>query len=71
MSDDGDTSNENVMWRLMRYSRALEEVIFKNYHKIDSRVKIRVKSLEPTSFVLEGNLFRSAGINVVASLTAA
>jgi len=70
MSDDGDTTNENVMWRLLRYTRALEEVVFKNYQKIDSRAKLRVKNLEPTSFSLEGRLFRSAGINVTAALTA-
>lgn len=70
MADNGDTSSENVMWQLLRYTRALEEVAFKNYQKIDSRVKIRVKNLEPTSFLLDGRLFRSAGINISAALTA-
>lgn len=71
MQDGGEVADENIVWQLLRYTRALESVAFKNFDKFQSRgAKIQVESLVPTSFSLDGKLFRSAGVNISASLTA-
>lgn len=70
MPDKGSASAQNVMWQLLRYTRALEEVAFKNFDAFQGYAKLKVDSLEPTSFLLNGNMFRSAGVNVIASMTA-
>ena len=70
MPDDGDTTSQNTVWKLLRYTRALKEVAFKNFDKFQGYAKTKVDRLEPTSFNLDGNMFRSAGIQIVASLTA-
>lgn len=67
--DDGGAINENVFYKLLRYTRALEAVIHKNYDKIHSGVKVSVSNLSPTSFDLGGKTFRSAGILVTAAIS--
>lgn len=67
--DDGGPINENVFYKLLRYTRALESVIDKNYDKIRSGLKVQVNSLSPTSFDLGGKTFRSAGILVTANMS--
>ncbi len=62
--------NENVFYRLLRYQRALESVAHKNFNKIWSGVKIKVDSLTPSSFDLDGKTFRTSGILISAALTA-
>jgi len=68
--DDGGPISENVYYRLLRYTRALEAVIHKNYDKIRSGLKVQVTSLSPTSFDLGGKTFRSAGILVSTAMSA-
>lgn len=67
--DDGGPINENVFYKLLRYTRALEQVVDKNYDKIRSGLKVKVSSLSPTSFDLGGKTFRSAGILVTAHIS--
>lgn len=69
MPDDGGPMNENVYYKLLRYTRALEAVIDKNYDKIRSGLKVQVSNLSPTSFDLTGKTFRSAGVLVTAAIT--
>ena len=69
LPDDGGPLNENVFYKLLRYTRALESVIDKNYGKIRSGLKVQVSSLSPTSFDLGGKTFRSAGILVSAAMS--
>ena len=67
--DDGGPINENVFYKLLRYTRALEQVVDKNYDKIRSGLKVQVSSLRPTSFNLGGKTFRSAGILITAHIS--
>lgn len=67
--DDCGPINENVFYKLLRYTRALEAVVDKNYDKIRSGIKVKVSSLSPTSFDLGGKTFRSAGILVTANIS--
>lgn len=67
--DDGGPITENVYYKLLRYIRALEAVVDKNYDKIRSGLKVQVSSLSPTSFDLGGKTFRSAGILITANMS--
>lgn len=69
MPDEAGPINENVFYKLLRYTRALESVIDKNYDKIRSGLKLQVDSLSPTSFNLSGKTFRSAGILITANIS--
>ena len=69
LPDDGGPINENVFYKLLRYTRALEQVVDKNYDKIRSGLKVQVSSLSPTSFDLGGKTFRSAGILITANMS--
>jgi len=68
--DAGETSTENIIWKLLRYTRALEEVAFKNFDKFQGVAKTSVESLLPTSFELDGKMFRSSGISISAAMSA-
>lgn len=70
LPDDGGPIEENVFYKLLRYTRALESVIHKNYDKIRSGLKVQVQSLNPTSFDLGGKTFRSAGVLIQAAMSA-
>ncbi len=67
--DDGAAINQNVFYKMLRYTRALETVIDKNYDKIRSGLKVQVTSLTPTSFDLNGRKFRSAGVLITAAIS--
>ena len=67
--DDGGPIAQNVFYKLLRYTRALESVVDKNYDKIRSGLKVQVSSLSPTSFDLGGKTFRSAGILITAAIS--
>lgn len=67
--DDGGALNQNVFYKLLRYTRALESVIDKNYDKVRSGLKVKVSSLSPTSFDLGGKTFRSAGVLITANMS--
>lgn len=67
--DDGGPISENVFYRLLRYTRALESVVQKNYDKIRSGTKLQVTGLSPTSFDLGGKTFRSAGVLVSTTMS--
>ena len=67
--DEGGPISENVFYRLLRYTRALESVIHKNYDKIRSGLKVEVTSLNPTSFDLGGKTFRSAGVLITVAMS--
>ena len=69
LPDDGGPINENVFYKLLRYTRALEQVVDKNYDKVRSGLKVQVSSLSPTSFDLGGKTFRSAGILITANMS--
>jgi hypothetical protein len=66
LTDDGSKISENIFYKLLRYSRALESIIHKNPNRILSGIKFQVEELLPTSFEINGATYRSAGINISA-----
>lgn len=69
VADSGVELRENVFYKLLRYSRALEIVANKNYDKIRSGVNIQVSALSPVGFELDGKRYRSAGIKLKAAIS--
>lgn len=67
--DSGGPISENVFYKLLRYTRALETVVQKNYDKVHSGIKVKVSQLNPTSFSTNNETFRSAGIEVEAAIS--
>lgn len=70
--DSGAKDEENIIYKLLRYSRSLEEIFNKNHDKIMQGFgNIQVTSLSPTTiFNLDGKIVRSAGVSVTAKITA-
>lgn len=70
--DAGENPAENVVYQLMRYSTALEEVFLKNSAKImQGYGNLQVSTLSPSSlFNVDGKMIRSAGVSVTARITA-
>lgn len=69
--DAGENEGQNVIYKLLRYSRALEDIFNKNFSKImEGYGKIQVSNLTPTTlFSMEGKTVRSAGVSVTARIT--
>ena len=66
-----DPQDRTADKRILRYQRALKEIFSENYIKINNmRQKVRVKSLNPVSFLLQNssNEFRAIGIIVETTL---
>jgi len=68
--DKGEKTTEQMIYKHLRYMRALESVANKNYDKFHGIAKLQVQDLLPTSFVWSGKILRSAGISITASFTA-
>lgn len=70
--DGGAKEDENIIYKLLRYSRALENV-FAIYHSkiMEGYGSIQVNTLVPTTlFTVDGKTVRSAGVSVTAKITA-
>lgn len=66
-----DPQDKSADKRILRYQRALKEIFLNEYVKINNmRQKVRVKSLNPVSFLLQNssNEFRAIGIIVETTL---
>lgn len=61
---------ENYMWRLMRYSRALKEIFEENFSKNRGGVKLSVSSLSPVGFDALGmpGSFKAVGVRLSATI---
>lgn len=70
LTDDGAKESEALVWKLLRYTRALEEVARKNFDMFQGRAKAKTQALSPTTFAINGKLYRAAGIRIEASLNA-
>jgi hypothetical protein len=70
--DGGSKEDENIIYKLLRYSRVLEDIFQKNSGKImQGYGTLKVTGLAPTSlFSADGKLVRSAGVTVTARITA-
>ena len=67
--DDGSENSENIHYKLLRYTRALEQSINKNFSKAVSGLKFKIKDLTPTQFDVNNKMLRSAGITVEAAIS--
>jgi len=69
---DGGKKTEAEIYKLLRYSRALESVALKNYDRLSRRVtRLKFETLKPNMIDIDDRLrIRSAGIVISAALTA-
>lgn len=66
--DDGSVQNESQIFKLLRYTRSLQEIFIDNFDKIRGFGKLTVDSLPPTITELNtGGRLNSAGVIVSAS----
>lgn|SRR4030043_547671 len=70
IADTGELDTPNMMWRMLRYTRCLESIAFQNFDKFQGKAKMTIENLLPTSFEIDGKIFRSAGISLTARMTA-
>ncbi len=70
--DAGENFDQNVIYKLLRYSAALESIFLKNSSKLmEGCGKVSVETLVPSSlFSVDGKMIRSAGVSVTARITA-
>lgn len=68
LQDTGDKPTQEFIFRLLRYSRALQDVAMKNFDKIRSYGKIRVEGLSPTLVDISDKRLRISGITITASI---
>jgi len=69
VADDGSAIEENIHYKMLRYTRALESAVNKNFSKVWSGLKVKVINLTPTVFDISNRQYRSAGIKVVAAIS--
>jgi len=72
-SDAGESFESNVVYKLLRYSKVLENVFLKNSDKaMQGYGRIQVSTLVPSTLYsgADGKPIRSAGVSVVAHITA-
>lgn len=67
--DAGAAESEALVYELLRYTRALKQVAYKNFDKFRGRATLMVESLDPVRFPLNGKMVRTGGVTVKASLT--
>jgi len=69
LPDEGEQISKGSFLKLLRYVRAFKSVANKNYDKFRGIAKLKVNSLTPLSFVVEGRRYIHAGISVTASFS--
>lgn len=66
--DDGRPINESTIYKLLRYSRALQDVSMENFDKIRSYGSLQVESLSPALVNIGDKKLRISGINISATI---
>jgi hypothetical protein len=68
VTDDGE--DQNIAKRMLRYSRALQEVFEENFCLVENSVKLIIQNLMPVEFNMlnSSDSYRAVGINLIASL---
>ncbi len=69
LADAGEKESESVVFKLLRYTRALQQVLNKNPNKFRGIAHPVVDRLEPTQFDVLGKLYHSAGVSIKASFS--
>jgi len=70
MVDSGEPNDSTEFYKLLRYTRALSNIVTKNVDEIQRGYKFKVQSLEPASASIAGRKFRTGGILVSTTMTA-
>lgn len=68
--DSGEPDNEGDFYKLLRYTRALSQVVTNNVDKIQRGYKFKVKSLIPATASVASKKFRTGGILLSTQMTA-
>jgi len=66
LPDRGEPVNEVIIYKLLRYSRALQEIAEKNFDKLRGYGKIQVDTLSPAIVNVDGKKLRCSGIAITA-----
>jgi len=70
MPDSGTSNNETEFFKLLRYARALSQIITKNVDEVQRGYKFKVESLIPATASVAGKKFRTGGVLVSTKMTA-
>lgn len=70
LSDAGELDRGEILRRLLRYTKALKNVVMKNTDVLQGYGKVKVRALEPSGFAINKQMFLSAGIGITATITA-
>lgn len=68
ITDDGSVPNEQFIYKLLRYSRALQDVANKNFDSIRGYGKLQVEGLSPALVSISDKTLRISGITITASI---
>lgn len=68
--DKGEKSREDLLYKLLRYRRALKAVIMKNPDVFRGYAKPLIGSLKPNAFEFNGSVVIHVGVDIKASVTA-
>lgn len=66
--DAGENENESQIFKLLRYTRCLQEVATENFDKLRGYSNLTVDSLPPTLIEFSGKKLKTAGIIISASI---
>lgn len=67
ITDGGSSESEAQIYKLLRYTRCLQEIANENFDKLRGYSKLTVDSLPPTLVDVSGKILKTSGINVSAS----
>lgn len=69
--DNGEEDRSNTLYKLLRYRKALKQVVFKNPDMFSGYAKPLVSSLKPSAFPFDNKtVILSIGLEITASITA-
>ncbi len=69
--DSGEKERSNTLYKLLRYRRALREIIIENPDVFRGYAKSLMASLKPNAFPFDNNsIILTVGVDVTASITA-
>lgn len=65
--EGGESDTETLIYRLLRYSRALKSVLHKNHRALRGNARLEVRDLRPAASIIRGESVFSAGISIKAT----
>lgn len=67
--DHGENDSDNIYRKLLRFTRALEEIFFeKKRESIPSCVELEIQTLAPLGVDAGGKIIRTGGVSLLASI---